>query len=170
MLETSHIVYLLEPYFSNARKRLIKTPKLYFLDTGLACNLIGIDSPKELMTSPQYGALFEAAIIDEALKTFYAEGRPPQLSFWRDGNKNEIDLLVQRGLRAVEAVEIKSSATYKPKYFDALAGISERDLGLGPSARAVVYGGNENAETQRGGLVSFRKAWRLFSSGALEHC
>ena len=60
------------------------------------------------MTSPQYGALFEAAIIDEALKTFHAEGRPPQLSFWRDGNKNEIDLLVQRGLRAVEAVEIKS--------------------------------------------------------------
>lgn len=170
ILEASHIVYLLEPYFSNARKRLIKTPKLYFLDTGLACNLIGIDSPEELMTSPQYGALFEAAIIDEALKTFYAEGRPPQLSFWRDGNKNEIDLLVQRGLRAVKSVEVKSSATYKPKYFDALTGISERDLGLGPSARAVVYGGNENAETKRGGLVSFRKAWRLFSSGALEHC
>lgn len=122
------------------------------------------------MTSPQYGALFEAAIIDEALKTFYAEGRPPQLSFWRDNNKNEIDLLVQRGLRAVKAVEIKSSATYKPKYFDALASISERDLGLDPSARAVVYGGDASVEAQRGGLVSFRKAWRLFSSGTLEHC
>ena len=70
----------------------------------------------------------------------------------------------------MKSVEVKSSATYKPKYFDALTGISERDLGLDPSARAVVYGGNENAETQRGGLVSFRKAWRLFSSGALEHC
>lgn len=142
--------------FSNARKRLIKSPKLYFVDTGLACSLTGIEGVRELAESPSYGHLFENAVIAEALKLSYAQGREPTLAFWRDSNKNEIDLLVEKGLRAVKAIEIKSSATYKSSYFDALAKIAP-DLGLQPDACDVIYGGEDRVNTTRGTCLSFHE-------------
>lgn len=161
IMEASHIIYLLQPHFSNARKRLVKSPKLYFLDTGLACSLIGIDEPDDLFGSEFYGALFEAAVVDEVLKAFYAQGRAPHLTFWRDSNKREVDLLVEKGLRAVKAIEIKSSATFKPKYFDILASVATTDLSLPPEACSVVYGGDETMGAARGRLVSWRETGSL---------
>ena len=161
IMEASHIVYLLQPHFSNARKRLVKSPKLYFLDTGLACSLIGIEEPDDLFGSEFYGALFEAAIVDEVLKVLYAQGKVPHLTFWRDSNRREIDLLVEKGLRAVKAIEIKSSATFKPKYFDVLASVATTELSLPPEACSVVYGGNETMPMAQGGLVSWRETGSL---------
>lgn len=162
ILEASHIIYLLQPHFSNARKRLIKTPKLYFIDTGLACSLIGLDTVDELVDSEFYGHLFEAAVVSEVLKGFYAQGRMPNLTFWRDSNKNEIDLLIERGLRAVKAIEIKSSSTYKSSYFNVLSSIAP-ELKLGPDACSVVYGGKESVDTVRGKAVSFQNIDGLLS-------
>ncbi len=160
ILETSHIVYLLQPYFSNKRKRLVKRPKLYFLDTGLACSLAGLETPADVGESGHFGHFFEAAVVSEVLKGFYACARTPQLSFWRDSNGREIDLLVEQGLRAVRAMEVKSGATYRDKHFDALSSIAQRELGLEPQQCSVVYGGDVEAETQRGRAVPF---WRTAS-------
>ena len=156
ILEASHIVYLLQPCFSNARKRLIKTPKLLFLDTGLACSLLGISSVEQLMRSDRYGHLFEAAVVGEAMKRSFAHGSKPSISFWRDSNKNEIDLIVKRGLTPVRAIEIKFSTTYRPKYFDTLATVASKDLQLTADDVAVIYGGETSLATERGHLFSFR--------------
>ena len=156
ILEASGIVYLLQPHFSNAGKRLVKSPKLYLVDTGLACSLIGLDAADELTMDERKGHLFESAVIAEALKRSYAQGREPRLSFWRDANGREIDLLVEKGLKPVRAVEIKASATYNPKFFDALDRIAGPELGLGPEACSVVYGGDMSFATEHGSVAAFR--------------
>ena len=156
ILEASGIVYLLQPHFSNAGKRLVKSPKLYLVDTGLACSLIGLDAADELTLDERKGHLFESAVIAEALKRSYAQGREPRLSFWRDANGREIDLLVEKGLKPVRAVEIKASATYNPKFFDALDRVAGPELGLDSEACSVVYGGDMSFTTEHGSVVAFR--------------
>lgn len=82
-------------YFENTRKRLTKTPKLYFTDTGLACHLLGIESPEQLARDKMRGALFENFIVTEALKRRYNQGKESNLYFYRDSNQNEVDLLLK---------------------------------------------------------------------------
>lgn len=130
VLETSGIIYLLEPFFSNRNKSLTKTPKLYFLDTDLAAYLMGIRSADELLLSEFRDALFETAIVAEVLKAGYALGPKPEPSYWRDAKKREIDLVVRRGLKPARAIEIKSSATYKSRFFDMLRQVAPSELGL----------------------------------------
>ena len=154
VLESSYIIHMVQPWYSNAGKRLIKTPKLYFWDTGLACNLIGIESAAELVGHQKRGALFETAVISEVAKHCLARGRKPRLSFWRDTNGAEIDLIVEKGVRPVCAFEIKSSRTFNPKYFDILERIAPGELGMAKGEYAVVYGGNETLETSRGRVLS----------------
>jgi predicted AAA+ superfamily ATPase len=96
------------------------------------------------------GAPFETYVISEVLKADYEQGQKPQLSYWRDTRKNEIDLIVQHNLKPVQVIEIKSSATYNARYFDILNKVGENDLGLAPKARAVVYGGASPLHTQWG--------------------
>ena len=158
VLEASHIVYLLQPFFSNRGKRLVKRPKLYFLDTGLACSLIGLEAVEDVRDSEYFGHLFEAAVVSEVLKSFYARGRVPQLSFWRDAGGREVDLVVERGLRAVRALEVKSGITYRSKHFAALVDIAQHELGLDPTECAVVYGGDVEADTSRGRAAPY---WRV---------
>ena len=155
-LETSSIIYLLQPYSSNTSKRLIKSPKLYFLDTGLACSLLGFERADELALCREKGALFETAVISELLKRAFAQGREPRLSFWRDSNGNEVDLVVERGLKPVQAVEIKSSRTYNTRFFDVLDRVAKPELGLEKGARSVVYGGELDLGTEHGNLISYR--------------
>lgn len=95
VLQASYIVFLLPPYFENTRKRLTKTPKLYFTDTGLACHLLGIESPEQLARDKMRGALFENFIVTEALKRRYNQGKESNLYFYRDSNQNEVDLLLK---------------------------------------------------------------------------
>ncbi|MBM6775608.1 ATP-binding protein [Olsenella profusa] len=162
ILEASHIVFMLQPHLGNARKRLTKRPKLYFYDTGLACALLGVGGADELLLSERRGPLFESAVVSELMKRSFARSRRVRLSYWRDANKNEIDLVIEKGLQPVGAVEIKSSATYNPRFFKTLAAHAG-DLGLGPESCAVVYGGDYEMDTEAGRLVSYRNAGSLLA-------
>lgn len=132
---------MLHPYFENSRKRLTRTPKLYFHDTGLACYPLGIGSEQQLATDRMRGHLFENMVIADIVKRFCNEGRTPELMFYRDSNGNEVDLLVARG-QAIEAYEIKSSATYNGS-FESVFGKLTPALDARLTRRAVVYGGRQ---------------------------
>ncbi|MBR1626311.1 MAG: ATP-binding protein [Bacteroidales bacterium] len=111
ILQTSYIVYLLPPYHDNFGKRLIKSPKLYFCDTGLACYLLNIETTSQLSRDKLRGALFENFVVSEFIKHRLNQGKEPHLYFYRDSNQNEIDLLsLEEG--ELSAFEIKSSMTY----------------------------------------------------------
>ena len=139
VLEASFITFQLEPYRSNIRKRLIKSPKLYFYDTGLACYLLGIEHPDQLATHPLRGALFENLVVSEVLKSHYNRGLRPNLSFFRDSNGLECDLLMQQG-GEITALEVKAGATISSDYF----GPIQRVAKLIPEVTRsiVVYGGD----------------------------
>lgn len=154
VLETSYVIYLLKPYHNNFNKRLVKSPKLYFCDTGLAASLLGMENARQMDTHYLRGELFENMVIMEFIKQEYAQGREPNISFWRDSNQNEIDLLVERGLD-LQAYEIKSSATMKTDYFKGLnkfAALAQ----LPKESLHVVYGGDVNYLTSFGDLISWK--------------
>ena len=138
VLEASYIVFQLPPFHANIRKRLIRSPKLYFYDVGLASYLLGIEHADQLATHPLRGALFENVVVAEALKHRFNRGEQPNLSFFRDARGLECDLFYQTG-RGIGAIEIKSGSTIASDYFHAL----DRVAGLIPdiSSKAVVYGG-----------------------------
>jgi predicted AAA+ superfamily ATPase len=110
LLEASYLVFLLPPYHRNFGKRLVKTPKLYFVDTGLAAWLLGLRAPEQLTLHPMRGPLFENLIVGEFLKARYNAGQPADLYFWRDNNGLEADLVFEDGER-LQTIEIKSGAT-----------------------------------------------------------
>lgn len=141
ILQASYIVFMLHPYHENTSKRLIKTPKIYFYDTGLACYLLGIENEQHLSVNRMRGHLFENMVIADVLKRFRNEGHNPELMFYRDSNGNEIDLLISQG-NSIKGYEIKSSATYHPSFetgFRHLPPSLEERL----TQRAVVYNGEQ---------------------------
>jgi predicted AAA+ superfamily ATPase len=147
ILKTSFIAFLLPPYHRNFNKRIIKTPKLYFHDTGLACLLLGIRSTEQIFSHPLRGALFENYFMAEVFKIYVNHRRTPPIYFWRDQTGNEIDLLIEEGNR-LYPVEIKSGSTVAA---DMLAGLQGwMDL-AGPAAHSptLIYGGAE-AYTRQG--------------------
>jgi predicted AAA+ superfamily ATPase len=147
VLEASYLLFLLPPHHRNLGKRLTKSPKLYFLDTGLACWLMGIHDQEPLRFHAQRGALFETWVIAELLKGRFNRSLPSNLYFWRDSAGNEIDVLLDQGERLLP-IEIKAGTTLNPDYFSglnkwrALAG----DAALQP---LLIYAGSEaQARTQ----------------------
>jgi len=118
VLESSYLVLRLPPYHRNFGKRLVKTPKLYFLDVGLACWLMGIHARETLALHPQRGALFETWVVSEFVKNRYNQGRPAELYFWRDSNGLESDLLFESN-GCLQPVEIKSGQTITSDYIKA---------------------------------------------------
>jgi hypothetical protein len=120
ILETSHLVFTLPPYFKNFSKRLTKTPKLYFYDIGLACYLVGIRQPDDLITHHYRGNLFENMLIAELLKQQHNQGQSPELYFWQESNGHEIDVLKPQS-NGLLIGEIKSAATLGSALFEQLA-------------------------------------------------
>lgn len=118
VLQSSFIVYLLRPYHKNFNKRLVKTPKLYFYDTGLACWLLGITQPNELLAHQAKGVLFENMVVIEMLKQQMNKGLADNLYFWRDKTGHEIDLLVDD--KKPIAYELKSGQTLSPEFYKGL--------------------------------------------------
>lgn len=116
VLETSFVVFRLQPFHENFNKRIVKMPKLYFYDTGLAIALLGIENPGQVELHPYRGHLFENMVIVDFLKKRYNAGKSNNLFFWRDNVGNEIDLLIESGTRPVP-VEIKSGQTVTNDYF-----------------------------------------------------
>lgn len=119
ILETSFIAFTLEPWHKNLSKRVIKTPKLYFYDTGLLCYLLGIKHQEEILLSNYKGAIFENYVLLELLKTQKASGQKEELFFWRDSNQNEIDLLMVAD-RRITCIEMKASQTVRSEHIKAL--------------------------------------------------
>ena len=154
VLETSYIAFQLKPYHHNYNKRLIKSPKLYFYDTGLACSLLGIENYRQLQTHYFRGELFENWIISEYMKKNYAIGKEPAVYFWRDSNGIEIDLLIAEG-EALSAIEIKSGSTMKTDFFKNL-NLWQKISGT-PDDLTVVYGGDQSYQTSNGNLLSWKK-------------
>lgn len=112
ILESSFIVYRLPPYFENFGKRVIKSPKYYFLETGLLVYLLDINHADQISRDPLLGAIFENLVVVEFLKARYNKGEAANLYFYRDSNNNEVDLLASEGAGLI-AVEIKSGSTYR---------------------------------------------------------
>ncbi len=148
ILETSYICYTLRPDHRNYTKRLIKTPKLYFYDTGLACALLGIRSAMQVNTHYLRGALFENLVINEFVKTSLHRGQEPILSFWRDKTGLEIDLMRYCG-EETEVYEIKSSATYSSDFFKNLSKWAKLS-GATPEQCHVIYDGEMDLTTTEG--------------------
>ena len=146
VLETSYIVTLLRPHHSNFGKRLVKTPKIYFLDSGLAAWLMGIRSAETLETHAARGALFESWVVSELYKKRLNAGLPIDLFFWRDNTGNEVDLIIENE-KGLQPIEIKSGSTYASdwsqglKKWQALA----KNSSLEP---AILYGGESNFERE----------------------
>lgn len=144
VLEASYLLFLLRPHHANFNKRLIKSPKLYFYDTGLLCWLLGIQQAGQLAAHPLRGQIFETFVVAELRKVFLNRGEPPQFYFWRESNGNEIDLLVETGGKLMP-VEIKSGQTLNRDFFIglerwmALAG----DMAFNPT---LIHGGREEHE------------------------
>lgn len=148
VLEASFIVVLLKPHHRNFRKRLVKTPKLYFLDTGLLCYLLRIKNPEELVFHAYRGAIFETLIVSEFYKKALNTGQDPDLFFWRDSTGHEVDIIVDLGTKLIP-IEVKSGATVASDFFKGLyywKKLARADL---ESPAALIYGGNTSA-TRKG--------------------
>ncbi len=154
VLESSYIVYLLRPDHNNYSKRLVKTPKLYFYDTGLACSLLNIIHAEQISTHFLRGALFENMVINEFVKKSLNAGHEPQLSFWRDKTGNEVDLIEQAGELQI-AYEIKSGATYSTDYFKGLRYWANHSK-ANPKQCNVIYNGEKSIETSFGKVNSWK--------------
>lgn len=139
ILQASYVVYLLPPYFENSRKRLTKSPKMYFCDTGLACTLLGIESAEQLAFDKMRGHLFENLIVVELLKRRLNEGKESNLYFYRDSNQNEVDILVNNG-SSLDAIEVNSAMTYNPSFEKALLKVNEW-VNPPVGKRTIIYAG-----------------------------
>jgi len=144
VLEASYIVTLLPPYYENISKRLVKSPKLYFNDTGLACYLLDIESPRQLERDKMRGALFENLIVTEVIKHRFNQGKEDGVFFYRDSNQNEVDILLKQEGEII-AIEVKSSMTYHASFEKTLRILPEW-IKTPVIRRAIVYAGEfENA-------------------------
>jgi predicted AAA+ superfamily ATPase len=154
VLEASYILHRLPPHHRNFNKRLVKTPKLYFIDTGLACWLLGIESAAQVTTHPLRGALLETWVVAEYLKRRLNTARPSNLSFWRDRSGHEIDLLIEQG-GVLQPVEIKSGATVRTEALSGLVKWQEISGQTEPRPR-LVYGGDEAQHRSDVDVVAWR--------------
>ncbi len=142
VLEASFIIYRIKPFHKNYNKRLVKRQKLYFYDTGLLCNLLGIRKKEELDYHFLKGSIFENFVINEFVKQKYNHDDPYELYFWRDNHKKEIDLILESGQQQL-AVEIKSGKTFRDKFFEGL-NYWQRMTGSAPEDLYLIYSGNES--------------------------
>ncbi|MBZ4210303.1 MAG: ATP-binding protein [Rhodoferax sp.] len=139
LLQTSYIVHLLPPWFTNTSKRLVKSPKLYFYDVGLACWLLGLRTPEQVGRDPLWGSLFENFIVMEAMKDRLNAGESSEMYFYRDSDGTEVDLLLPVG-RQVQAIEIKAGATVNQDYFKGLKAFAAHHP-QALSGGSVIFGG-----------------------------
>jgi uncharacterized protein len=156
VLQSSFIVYLLKPFYNNFNKRITKTPKLYFYDTGLACSLLSIKTTEQMATHAAKGALFENLIVSELLKDKFNKGETNNLYYWRDKTGNEVDILTEEEGK-LTAIELKAGETISNDYFKGLNYFSA--LASNNPEKILVYGGNQSQSRSNGIVV---KPWNEF--------
>lgn len=156
ILESSYLVFLLQPYHQNRNKRLVKTPKLYFYDTGLLCHLLGINDAGQLETDRLKGSVFENMVIAEYQKRNYHLYEHLEFSFWQDTHGNEIDLLWQVG-QTFHAVEIKATKTITNELFKQLDKFETHLAPYTPIQKTLVYGGSDSQHRTNYEVKSWRE-------------
>lgn len=155
VLQASYLIYLLPPFFTNTRKRLTKSPKIYFTDCGLAAYLLDIDSPPTLNRDKMRGHLFENMVIMDFLKDAYNAGRNGGLYFYRDSNGNEVDLLIKNGSE-YDCYEIKSASTFHPDFIKGLKSFEKAFPGMTQKA-TLIYSGDEMPEFNGISIHNYRE-------------
>lgn len=160
VLESSFIVYLLKPHHANFNKRLVKMPKLYFCDTGLACSLLGIHDSKLLATHPLRGSLFENYVINDMVKERHNSNEPIDLYFWRDSTGNEMDIIIDQGSN-LYPIEIKAGKTVTSDYFK---NFQFWKKATGSENGTIIYAGSEGQKRSSGIEVI---SWRDFNRSSL---
>lgn len=161
VLEASYVIFRLQPYFKNISKRLVKSPKLYFYDVGLAAFLLGIENKNQISRDPLRGNLFENMVIAEALKYRFNQGKRSNLYFYRDAKGNEVDLLMVNG-SDIFPIEIKAGMTITRDYFKGLTHFAKAFPEYIPKGGGVVYGGNELQSRTDFTIVPFKHLNKLF--------
>jgi uncharacterized protein len=154
LLETSFILFRLTPWHANIGKRLVKMPKLYFYDVGLAVHLCGVEEAGQLKNHPLKGAFFENLVIGDLLKTRFNHGRDSRLCFYRDSSGKEVDLLYPLGPDFLP-VEIKSGQTVSREWFSGLRTFAKVRPDSGPPG-LVVYGGDQAQQRTHGAVCGWR--------------
>ena len=159
VLEASHTIFRLNPYFENFGKRIIKSPKIYFTDIGLASYLLGIESPALAARDPLIGNLFENMVVIEALKARLNAGKEPELYFYRDNKGNEVDLLFRQN-RQLIPIEIKSAMTFNPEFAKGIAQFQK----IASSAQKghIIYAGNLTPELPHASVLHFTDVDHIF--------
>ncbi len=153
-LEASYIVFRISPFFRNVGKRLIKSPKIYFYDTGLLCFLLGIENENHLQTHPLRGAIFENMVVLEFLKNRFNAGKLSNLYFYRDKSQREIDI-VQEFADTFKAYEIKSASVFHPNFMHNLNYLKNL-LNEKLTSTQVIYDGEIELKSSKNGIVNFR--------------
>jgi predicted AAA+ superfamily ATPase len=157
VLEASELVYLLKPYFKNFGKRIVKSPKLYFLDPGIVTFLLGFHAAEAILQGPSIGPLLETAVVSEWLKALRHRGERPELYYWKSSSGEEVDLVFERNGR-LHGIEVKATATPMPKHAAAL----EKWVALaGENARGVLACRVEGPQSlsRRTRVVPWHLAW-----------
>ena len=158
LLESSFIIYLLQPYYRNFNKRIIKAPKLYFYDTGIAASLLRI-SLSQFRTHYLYGALFENLVINEIIKNQIHNGIVPSIFYWRESNGNEIDCLIELNSEKIVLLEIKAGQTFNSDFMKNLNRFPENRFS-GTTKKCLIYSGKESSSIS--GIQVF--TWEKFAS------
>ena len=141
VLEASYVIKIQRPFYKNLNKRLVKTPKIYFLDTGLACYLLGIRNIEQLEIHPLKGEIFETFVVAELLKNRFNNGEEDNLYFYREHNGKEIDIIVDNGIN-IDLIEVKLSQTISEKFFKNLKKFPEKNFAS--VNKKIIYAGEES--------------------------
>lgn len=154
------MVFLLQPYHANIKRRLIKSPKLYFYDVGLISYLLGIENKNQIATHPLRGHLFENMIVIELLKNRYNKGKSNNLNFYRDSNGNEVDILYSIKNKILP-IEIKAGETFTSDYLKGI-NLFNKNFPTLSSDGAVIYAGKINQTRKKIKILNYLKLKNLF--------
>ncbi len=158
VMEASYLIKLVRPYYQNFNKRPIKSPKLYFLDTGLASFLLDIQNARQMASHPLKGALFESLVVSELLKKRFNAGQTDNLYYFRDNVGNEIDVICDHGMQ-LDALEIKSGQTVARDFFKGLTYLARLTDAIRHAY--IIYGGSKSFVQQRVNVMSWRELHRI---------
>lgn len=159
VLEASFIIFKLQPYFENFGKRVIKSPKIYFTDTGLLCYLLGIENLNQLERDPLIGNLFENLVVTEAIKSRYNQGLDHHLFYYRTTKGEEVDLLYQQG-RDLVPIEIKSSMTFHRRFTKGVEHF--QNIARNATNGYVIYTGEMEHQSDHYALINYLNVAKLF--------
>lgn len=160
VLEASFVIFLLKPYHNNFNKRITKSPKLYFIDVGLASSLLGLKNTNDILHYHSIGSIFENLIVSEIYKKYYNIGELPAIYYWRDKTGREIDLILEFKNKT-KVVEIKAGKTINENYFSGID--TWRKVSKDKSSEAyLIYGGNENQKRSIAEILSWDNVNMIF--------